>query len=112
MKHIQDKLTYNEIKKNAQILGAEGKFKLGNAVKLLTLSEGKFDVIYIDPPYDSEFYEKSLTAILEGDKINDNAIVILEHKSERKILTQGFEIIKSKQYADKTIDFLRRNKTA
>lgn len=61
----------------------------------------KFDVIYIDPPYFSEVYEKSLQAVKD---IADN-IIILEHVTE--VDFQGFEVIKQKKYGDKFITFLR-----
>ena len=61
----------------------------------------KFDVIYIDPPYFSGIYEKSLQAV----KDIADGIIILEHVTE--VDFQGFEVIKQKKYGDKFITFLR-----
>ena len=37
-----------------------------------------FDLIFIDPPYDSSLAEKMLNAIIEFDKLNPNGIIICE----------------------------------
>jgi len=103
----KDKLSFLEIRKNAKILGVEGVFLNGNAVKLLSKIFETFDVIYLDPPYDSELYEKSLNIIKTENKLNEGGIVILERKEEKTVNLDGFSLIKSKQYADKIIDFLK-----
>lgn len=102
----KDKMTYLEIKKNAKILGVEGVFLNGNAVKLLSKRDETFDVIYLDPPYNSELYEKALMIIKTENKLNENGIVILERKEDKIVDFDGFSLVKTKQYADKVIDFL------
>ena len=62
----------------------------------------KFDVIYIDPPYFSGIYEKSLNAI----KNIVGGIIILEHVTDVDLT--GYEVIKQKKYGDKFITFLRK----
>lgn len=76
------------------------KLILGDSLKI-TPKLGKFDVIYIDPPYFSGIYEKSLQAV----KNIADEIIILEHVN--KVDFQGFETIKQKKYGDKFITFLK-----
>ena len=102
----KDKMTFNEIKRNAQILDVEGKFMLGNALKLISKLDERYDVIYLDPPYQSDLYEKALEIIKNERFLNPGGFVILERKTEKITDTEGFNIIKSKIYADKQIDFL------
>ncbi len=102
----KDKLSLLGIKQNAKNLGVEGTFILGNALKLLSKGTNQFDIIYIDPPYDSEYYEKALTIIKSENHLKENGIVILEHKEDKTINTEGYTILKTKNYADKKIDFI------
>ena len=59
--------------------------------------------IYIDPPYFSGIYEKSLNAI----KNIVGGIIILEHVTDVDLT--GYEVIKQKKYGDKFITFLRKD---
>lgn len=43
--------------------------------------EEKFDLIFIDPPYDSELLEKAISKILEFDKLRENGIIICETRA-------------------------------
>ena len=78
------------------------KLIIGDSLKIPNKLTEKFDVIYIDPPYFSGIYEKSLEAIKELT----NGIVILEHVTD--VDFSGFELIKQKKYGDKIITFLKR----
>lgn len=101
----QNKKVYSVIKSN--FLKYEQvhdlKLLLGDSLKVCKNLDKKFDVIYIDPPYFSGIYEKSLDAI--KDIARD--IVILEHVTEIAI-SQSFEMIKQKKYGDKYITLLRK----
>lgn len=74
---------------------------IGDSLKLTPKLKGKFDVIYIDPPYYSGVYEDSLKAI----RNISNSVVILEHVNE--VDYSGYELIKQKKYGDKFITFLK-----
>ena len=67
----------------------------------------KADVIFIDPPYESDLYEKSLKIIKENKLLNEGGIIILEHPEFKKINYDGFELIKEKSYGDKIITFIK-----
>ena len=78
------------------------KLLIGDSLKICQKFEKKFDVIYIDPPYFSGIYEKSLDIIKNIAKI-----IILEHTTT--INFDGFKILKQKKYGDKYITFLEYN---
>ncbi|HHU04924.1 MAG TPA: 16S rRNA (guanine(966)-N(2))-methyltransferase RsmD [Clostridiales bacterium] len=58
-----------------------GKTVLGDALKFLE-HPGKFDLIFIDPPYATGLMNKSLQKIFEFDKLNENGIIICESKKD------------------------------
>lgn len=90
------------IKSNFKKFNPIPKLIIGDSLKIPNKLTEKFDVIYIDPPYFSGIYEKSLAAIKE---LTDG-IVILEHVTD--VDFSGFELIKQKKYGDKIITFLNK----
>ena len=102
----KDKPTFLSIKQNAKILGVEGTFLFGNALKLLSKTTNTFDIIYLDPPYASDLYDNALEIIKSEKKLNENGIVILEKLKEKTVDFKGFNCAKVKEYADKEIIFL------
>jgi 16S rRNA (guanine(966)-N(2))-methyltransferase RsmD len=99
----KNKKVYNIIKSNFEKYQKDNDIKLivGDSTKIAQKLE-KFDVIFIDPPYFSGIYEKSLDAVKNICK----DIIILEHVTSIEI-SEEFEIIKQKQYGEKYITFLK-----
>ena len=71
-----------------------------NSIEYVKYTDQKFDIIFIDPPYESDLYEKSLSAIKENNVLSDIGFVLLEYDSEitPDFDISGFEIIKEKKY--------------
>ena len=44
-----------------------------------------FDLVYLDPPYQSNLYLQTLTLLLQGQWLKENAIVICEHATNERI---------------------------
>jgi len=85
------------IKKNYISLGIKPDLKTGDSLKLIDKSMF-YDVVYIDPPYQSGIYE-SILEKAKGD------ILIVEHSSALDF--KGFEILRQKNYGGKIVTFLR-----
>lgn len=85
------------IKKNYAQLGLKADLQLGDSTRLIQKLEDVFDVIYIDPPYESGLYENILSKVKGG-------IIIVE--GVRDIDFEGFELIKTKKYGGKLISYL------
>ena len=88
------------IKSNFKKFDPAPKLLIGDSMKICPKLNEKYDVIYIDPPYFSGVYEKSLNAICEIA----SDIIILEHVND--VDFSGFELLKQKKYGDKFITFL------
>lgn len=100
----KNKKVYSVIKSNFKKFEKDNDLKLilGDSLKVCSRLNEKFDVVYIDPPYFSDIYEKSLEAVKD---ICDR-IIILEHVIDVEI--DGFEIVKQKKYGDKFVTFLKK----
>ena len=69
----------------------------------------KVDIIFLDPPYKTNFIEKAIKLIDKLDLINNNGLIICESDSIDKIVySDNYEVIKSKQYSDKYIVILKK----
>ena len=69
----------------------------------------KFDIIYLDPPYKSDFAIRALNIISELDLLNADGIIVVEHEYENDLqnLPNCYIIEKSKKYGIAYIDILR-----
>lgn len=102
----KDKKTALAIQSSFKSLNLKPELYFGDTLKNLLKVNIKADVIFIDPPYESDLYEKTLKIIKEKNILNDDGIVILEHPVEKEINKNGFELIKAKIYGNKQITFL------
>ena len=62
--------------------------------KVLNTVNTKFDLIFIDPPYKSNFVEESINLIYEKSILNDDGLIIIETDETQKIQ----ELLNSKSY--------------
>ena len=68
----------------------------------------KFDLIFIDPPYDYDVYEKILTKVSELNLLNDNGLIILEHANlNLKESYNNLFLYKSKKYGTKSVNIYK-----
>lgn len=56
------------------------------AVRQLSADERRFDIIFFDPPYDSEIYSPVLRQIARGALLAEDGIVIAEHRRQLPLL--------------------------
>ena len=106
------------IKQNVQKTHFEEKVEVYNMefTKLVErLQNQKFDIIYIDPPYATDFIKISLEKIIEYELVNENTKIIVETDDETRILNQiekmDVEITDKRKYGRATIIFLKYIKT-
>ena len=72
------------VKENLKTCGLEGTVLQMDAVSFLK-GCGKFDLIFIDPPYDSPLYEKVLETVNLVDILSDGGIIICEASRDRQL---------------------------
>lgn len=97
-----DKRATEVIKRNAQ------KTKLYDRTRILTtdsknLIRGlagreKFDIVFLDPPYDSTLVDDTLKLIMKSDILNDNALVICESDRTEEFSCEGLTLKRFYKY--------------
>ena len=107
----------NIINKNIEKTHLREKVELYNLdyEKLLkTKIKQQADIIYIDPPYESNFAIKTVEIILENKLVNDNSTIIIETDEEEKILRElekiEIEVIDKRKYGRAVLIFLKIRK--
>lgn len=72
----------------------------------------KFDFIFLDPPYKTDFAIKSIQKIVEDGLLNENGMVIIETDIEEDVLENlrkmTLDIEDVKKYGRVTLIFIRR----
>ena len=96
------------IKKNINTINIENANVLNLDYKkaLLYFKENniKFNIIFLDPPYKTDYIENSINLIEEYDLLDKEGIIICESSSLDKILySKKYKLIKEKKYGDKYI---------
>lgn len=98
------------IKKNIEKLGCDSVKVLGmDYVKAIHSLEEKFDIIFLDPPYQTNYIEKSIEKITKKDLVKKGGIIVCESDSIDKIVyPEVYSEIKNKTYGDKTIVIIQK----
>lgn len=65
----------------------------------------KFSIVFVDPPYESAFYTEVLDRLFEYNMLNDDAIIVLEHKKDENISHDKFEKFKEKTFSKNQLSF-------
>lgn len=90
----------NLAKKNVRHAAFSDKcvFHHKSGIDFLNTCPVKFDIIFLDPPYNSSLAEKSLKLIFEKDILSDGGIVVLERDETDTFEFSGAHLIKEKKY--------------
>ena len=103
------------INKNIEKTHMKEKIKLYNSdfkTCLEDLKNIKLDLIYLDPPYDTNLIKESLDMIIKLQLINENSLIIVETDDSKRILNNiedlKLKLIDKRQYGRANIIFLKK----
>lgn len=93
----KDKDAVRIVKDNLKTCGMKATVLQEDSVSFLNHC-GKFDVIFIDPPYDSDLYESTLKIINLVDILSEGGIIICEARREKVLPEMTEPYRKRKEY--------------
>lgn len=105
--------TFSYLQKNIKNLGFENEaFALKGEFDVnLKRFEGKqkFDLIFVDPPYNSDYVEKSINIIDELKLLNEKGIIVTKiSTSERKFIeSKNINLFDYRKYGNTTVCFYK-----
>lgn len=107
-----DKVALSVIRKNLNLARVAEKSQVveGDALAYLTRTSLKFDIIFLDPPYNTGLLTKAISAIYQHSLLNDGGIIVVESESFGEAPADGhFDIKKQAKYGKTTIFVLCRH---
>lgn len=98
------------INKNFAKANEVSNLLIGDFSSLLNkLGNKKFDIIFLDPPYSTDYGEQAIKIIDNNHLLAQEGIIIYEHLLDKKFdLPSGYEIYDYKKYGTIAVSFIRR----
>lgn len=93
------------IKENLKNIKEDYKVLNMNFIKALDSFNEKFDIVFLDPPYDKNLVTKAIEKLIQNDLLNEGALIICEYENED--IKTDLELIKYKKYGSKNIKIFR-----
>lgn len=99
------------ITKNLSLVKAENAVILNrsfvSALKHFSRQQVKFDIVFLDPPYKTDFAEQAIQQLVGLNLLNQNAIVVWEHDNFKlQYVKTNFANATTKKYGDKFLTYL------
>jgi len=69
----------------------------------------KFDLVYLDPPFDKGYYQEVLKGLIDYQLIYESGRVVLESELHEAVGCEGYEVYKTAKYGRIKISYLRRH---
>ena len=85
------------VRENLKTCGFSAQVLQANALDYLRAC-GKFDLIFVDPPYDAVLYEPVLKTINSVDNLSDGGIIICEARRETELPDMEAPYARRKEY--------------
>ncbi len=76
-----------------------------DAVKKLHREQHRFDIIFMDPPYNKKFVQEALKLLTNNDIMKDDGIIIAEHSSSDVLpeICGRYRTVDCREYGDTMI---------
>ena len=100
---ITENLIHTKLLDRAKVLTSE----VGSTMSSTVMNLGKFDIIFLDPPYNKNLVEETLNFIVKSDIIKDNTIIIAESDIDDRIPEEigNLKLKRKQKYGDTVLSF-------
>jgi 16S rRNA (guanine966-N2)-methyltransferase len=100
-------LAIQTIKRNLFILGIKDEALVykRDILKGLSFLKEQYQLIFMDPPYEKGYIEKTLAYLFPF--LAKDGIIIIEHSPKEKFSLKGFFLIDRRQYGQTEVSFLK-----
>ena len=105
----------NIIKQNVAKTRTEDKAEIifrdyKKALEEFTAKKIKFDIIFLDPPYETDFAEKAVEIIVNNNLLNTDGIIIIETDTKERVISNisniGVKVYDERKYGRVSLIFL------
>jgi 16S rRNA (guanine966-N2)-methyltransferase len=102
------------LRENVAALGVQSAVRIlrddvTRALASLARDGERFDVVFLDPPYDTDDVQAALAALGRGDVLAADAIVVAQHRTKRApAAAEGtLRAFKTRRFGETTLTFFR-----
>lgn len=100
------------LKKNIRLCGFSGQAsvirgRIPFILRVLGRRSGRFDLVFVDPPYDKNLIVPTLSSLAENKLIDVESRVILEHSPRESPEHPDFALIDQRKYGQTLVSFLK-----
>ena len=103
---IQQNIDKTHLSENVEIYQMDFKKVLKDKIT------DKLDIVFLDPPYKTDFAIEAIELIIKKELLNENAMIIIETDNKEKIMSQlknmNCEISDTRKYGRAYLIFLKR----
>lgn len=107
IKIIKDNLNHTGLIEKATVIKSDARL----SIESLTKKNDKYEIVYMDPPYDKGLYLPVFECLSKSSIIDDKSIIVLElglKDDAVGIEEYGFKIIRIKKYKSNKHLFIKR----
>ena len=106
----QSRNSVSLIRENLKRCGLEAAVLQTDALSYLSRGE-KFDIIFVDPPYDAGLYAPVLERINAVDNLNEGGIIICESRAKEVLpdLLPPYRLLRRRRYGSVALTFYTRS---
>jgi 16S rRNA (guanine(966)-N(2))-methyltransferase RsmD len=96
--------------KTCGFVGDQAHLVQGEAISFLSSCREKFDLIFLDPPYQTDLLERSIDAVMKFDILREHGIIVCESAADRILppLAYPYEWGKEYRYGKIKLTICRR----
>ena len=111
----RDARAVGALRANVATLGVETAARVirddvARALAALARAGERFDVVFLDPPYDTDDVATTLTALGRADVLADDPVVVAQHLTKRAppAATDALAAFRTRRFGETTLTFFRR----
>ena len=79
-----------------------------DSIKFLADKNIKFDYVFLDPPFESDFGNKAINKICEYGLMSSDGVIIYEHALSTKVeIPSNFEVFNEKKYGTIMVSYIK-----
>lgn len=101
IKIINENLEHTRLNDKSKVL----KQDVISAIKNIN---DKFDIIFMDPPYNKGHLIPVLNQICNSDILNDDGLIVIERDKKDLLEDIAFDIVREEQYGETVVSFLKK----
>lgn len=100
---------FNVLKENVKTLKEENvEIIYKDSLMFLSETEKKFDIVFVDPPYKLDVYNKVLETLTQRNILNDGGIIVLESEKELDFDQSKYTSVRFYKYGYAKIYIIRK----